>query len=343
MPVHRCPQCSLIYLDSEVERGVCPGCDAPLGPPPEPPPRDVPPPTPPAAPRRGAPFLLGLLTGCLIGPAALWGALRLGAPLPGGDEQGEALRAALARRTEADERAREAEAARAEAAKALGAANRRAEDALKQKGDTERRLQGALARLAEERGQRAALEKTLAEAKKLRLNPERSFVRDWQLLGPFASTADQGHDTVYPPEREPVQLKKPYDGFGGQVRWRPHRSAEDKIDLAAFFNYRAAGAAYAVSWVHSDTDQAVTLGVGSDDGIRLWVNGKKAHDVKGGRQARAGQDVVKSRLKMGWNEVLVKVDNITGTWEFYLEFRAADGRQPLKVFSISSPPPGKGG
>ena len=83
----------------------------------------------------------------------------------------------------------------------------------------------------------------------------------------------------------------------------------------------------------------MTLGVGSDDGVRIWVNGQQVHDVKGGRQARPGQDVVKARLKKGWNEIRAKVDNIVGTWELYLEFRTADGGQPLKIFSTSSLPP----
>jgi hypothetical protein len=349
MAVQRCPRCSIPCLDAEIERGVCPGCNAPLGPPAGPPRRDVPSPARTAAPvpRRAAPFLLGLFVGCLIGAAALWAALRLGASLPGGGiEETAAFQAVRAQKTEADNQARRSEAgrqaaesARAEAVKALDEANRLATAVLKQKDDVEPLLRDALARLDEERGRRASLEKALAEEKKPKPAPTLSFVRDWQLLGPFASTDEQGHDTVYPPEREPVQVKKAYDGFGGPVKWRPYHSAEDKIDLAGFFKYRKAGAAFAVSWVYSDGDQAVTLGVGSDDGVRLWVNRKKVHDVKGGRQARPGQDVVKARLKKGWNEILAKVDNITGTWELYLEFRAADGGQPLKLFSTSSPPP----
>lgn len=345
MPVHRCPQCSIPYVDDEIEQGVCPGCNAPLAPPP----RDVPTPAQTAAPvpRRGVPFLMGLLVGCLIGLAALWAALRLGAPLPGGGiEPTAALQGVQTQKTEADNQARESEAGRqaaesrlAEAVKALDAANRQMVAVRKQKDDAEQRLKDALARLNEEQGRRASLEKTLAEEKKPRPTPTLSFVHDWQLLGPFASADDQAHDTVYPPEREPVQLDKAYDGFGGPVKWRPYHSNEDKIDLADFFQYRDAGAAYAVSWVYSDRDQAVTLGIGSDDGVRVWVNREKVFDIKGGRQAKPGQDVVKGRLREGWNEILAKVDNITGTWELYLEFRTEDGGQPLKLFSTSSPPP----
>ena len=46
MPVHRCPHCSIPYVDDELEEGVCPGCNAPLAPPP----RDVPTPAQTAAP-----------------------------------------------------------------------------------------------------------------------------------------------------------------------------------------------------------------------------------------------------------------------------------------------------
>src|SRR5208337_2918695 len=86
MAFHRCPKCSIPYVDAEIESGVCPGCNAPLGSHLGLPRRDVPTPGPTAAfiPRRAAPFLLGLLVGSLIGAAALWAALELGALLPGG-------------------------------------------------------------------------------------------------------------------------------------------------------------------------------------------------------------------------------------------------------------------
>jgi hypothetical protein len=339
-------------VDAEIEQRICPACNAPLGPPAEPVPADAPAPAPPAAPvpRRAAPFLLGLSAGCLLGAAVLWAAVRLGAPLPGGIEQTPAFQAVRAQQAEADNQAREveagrqaAESARGEAVLELEAANRKAAAALNQKEDAEQRLSDALARLGEERGRRASLEKALAAEKEARAVPRRSFVRDWQLLGPFPSTGEQAHDAVFPPEREPVQLAKAYDGFGGRVRWRPYHSAEDKIDLAAYFQYWQGGAAYAVSWAYADRDQAVTLGVGSDDGVRLWVNGEKVHDVKGGRQAKPGQDVVRARLKKGWNEIRAKVDNIVGTWELYLEFRTADGGQPLPIRSTSAPPPAGAG
>ena len=219
MPVHRCPQCSIPYVDAEIEQGACPGCNAPLAPTPG---RDVPTPAQAAvpAPGRAGPFLLGLLVGCLIGPAALWAALRLGAPFraPGSSKRRRFTTwcprkhgPTTGRESEAGRQA--VESAHAEAVKALDAANRQADALQKQKDDAEKRLKDALGRLAQEQGRRASLEKAIAEEKKPRTAPTLSFVRDWQLLGPFASTGEQAHDAVYPPERGPVQLDRAYDGF----------------------------------------------------------------------------------------------------------------------------------
>jgi hypothetical protein len=261
-------------------------------------------------------------------------------------EQTEEFQAAQALKMEADNQARRsetgrraAESARAESAKAVDGATRKVAAVLKEKEGMQRRLNDALTRLAQQRGRRGPQDQALVEERGPKPEPTLSFVRDWQLLGPFTSTGERAHDSIYPPEREPVQLKKAYEGFGGHVTWRSYHSAEDKIDLARFFKYWQAGAAYAVSWVYSEREQAVILGVGSDDGVRVWVNAEQVHDVKGGRQARPGQDLVKARLRKGWNEIRAKVDNIVGTWELYLEFRTADGGQPLKVLSTSSPPP----
>jgi hypothetical protein len=272
-----------------------------------------------------------------MGAVALWAA-----SIPGTEEGSPAFQA---EKTAADQQVRQSEAARraaesarGEAEKARDAAGRHAADTLKQKEDLEQRLRDTLVSLSQEQRRREALDKALAAATKPKMVPTRSFVRDWQLIGPFVSTGTQGHDTVYPPEREPFRAEKAYDGFGGRLKWRPYHSPEDKIDLASFFRYWNAGAAYAVSWVHAESARPVMLAVGSDDGVHIWVNGDKVHDVKGGRQARPGQDIVKARLKKGWNEIRTKVDNIVGTWELYLEFRTADGRQPLKILSTNSPP-----
>src|SRR5205807_1518348 len=99
-------------------------------------------------------------------------------------------------------------------------------------------------------------------------------------------------------------------GVSGKVPWRLHHTDKDFIDLAGFYNYRGPGVAYAACWLHTEKARPVLLSVGSDDGIKIWMNRKPVLDRPVARAAAPGQDVVKADLTAGWNQLLVKVDNI---------------------------------
>ena len=60
----------------------------------------------------------------------------------------------------------------------------------------------------------------------------------------------------------------------------------------------------------------VVLRMGSDDGIKVWVNGQLAHFHEVGRAYRADADVAPARLIAGVNRIFVKVHNCTGGWGF---------------------------
>jgi hypothetical protein len=154
-----------------------------------------------------------------------------------------------------------------------------------------------------------------------------SFGRSWQLLGPFPNPDDRGHAIAYPPETEPMDLDQEFDGLKGKMRWRPHFSDNDRIDLEKFFAHGEAGVAYAVCWFRCDRPKAV-LATGSDDGIKVWLNGKLVVDKAVHREAVPAEDKTPVELGSGWNLLLVKVDNKFGTWAFYLELQdPANGRR----------------
>lgn len=171
--------------------------------------------------------------------------------------------------------------------------------------------------------------------------PERkaTFFRDWQLLGPLPSRNDQGHDLVYAPELETVDLQKPYRGVRGQVHWQPHASEADKIDLEKFFHHSDAGVAYAVCWAHCDRKRPAVLATGSDDGIKVWLGRKLVLDRRVHREAVPGDDQQKVELAPGWNELRVKVDNSVGSWAFYLEMRDPVTGGPVKGIRVQNTPP----
>jgi len=170
--------------------------------------------------------------------------------------------------------------------------------------------------------------------------PTGAFVREWLIVGPFADADRKGHATAFPPEAGAVDPGKEYKGAGGPVRWRPHSSPADYVDLAKLFRTQEPAVGYAVCWVRSDRARSARLSLGSNDGIKVWVNGKQVADKAVSRSAAPDQDRVPCELTPGWNELRVKVDNTGGPWGFYLELQEPTGERPPTgpEFRVTPPP-----
>lgn len=165
---------------------------------------------------------------------------------------------------------------------------------------------------------------------------EQTFVRTWQVLGPFPN-ADPPPDSM--PIGSKVSLAQEYAGLSGPLRWKAFESDNDKLDFGAACGSRDRALALVACWVHSASDRPVKLSIGSDDGVRVWVNQQPVHENKTQRSASPGQDAARAELKSGWNEILVQVDNIgAGDWALFLEFRNPDDDQPLKLPCTNQPP-----
>ncbi len=68
------------------------------------------------------------------------------------------------------------------------------------------------------------------------------------------------------------------------------------------------------------------LGLGSDDGVKIWLNGKLVHDKWVGRSSRIDEDVVALPLKAGKNRLLIKIQNVSGGWNFVYRVRTKPAR-----------------
>jgi hypothetical protein len=167
-----------------------------------------------------------------------------------------------------------------------------------------------------------------------------AFLRSWQIIGPFPNSGNKGLTTPYPPEDELIDLRKEYDGIKGKLRWKVRHSETDKIDLERILVHSKAGVAYAVCWFRCEEAKG-TLLTGSDDGIKVWINRKEVLARKALREAVPGEDKTPVQFKADeWNELLVKVDNRTSTWAFFLELQAADGKA-LEGLKVRTLPPGE--
>jgi hypothetical protein len=159
------------------------------------------------------------------------------------------------------------------------------------------------------------------------------FITAWQVSGPYTQ-ADQGSSlfaTAFAPEKN-----------GAKASWRPLPAGTQPnrpwmLDLiAALKGERRAG--YARTWVYSDKSQPARIEFGTDDGQKLWFNGKLVSEANRGGAAVPGDFKAAVELRPGWNALLLKVVQDTGPWEFCLRVRSASG-QRLDGLRVQAVPP----
>ncbi len=138
--------------------------------------------------------------------------------------------------------------------------------------------------------------------------------RDWWLAGPFgAETADQAFETIYGPElarhigREDVYGEK-------------RLSFVHKPDLTDGITHALSGeksAFYLGRTLFCSTPQSLSLSLGSDDALKVFLNGEEIFANNTRRGVAPDQDQVDISLVPGENTLVVKVVNDTGPAGFY--------------------------
>jgi len=118
-----------------------------------------------------------------------------------------------------------------------------------------------------------------------------------------------------------------FDGTGFE-EWRSVGFFAGLVDLAHEIGGDHA-AAYLKTRLWSMIDQPAVLEIGSDDGVKVWLNGQVVHANNAARGVTPGQDKVPVQFRTGWNDLLLKVTNGAGGWGACVRVADAQGR-PLK-------------
>ena len=162
------------------------------------------------------------------------------------------------------------------------------------------------------------------------LQPVRKFIPEWYMIGPFPNPRDAklqrlGLDTPYPPEKEfnPAKL---YPGVDGKpVRWTLDKTPPNgRMDLYKYDPYEMV-VVYALTYVYSPKEQDLPLLLGSDDGVKVFLNDKEIHRVLTVRVVKVDQDRVPLRLVKGWNKLMLKIENNYGGYNFYARVLDPEG------------------
>lgn len=161
---------------------------------------------------------------------------------------------------------------------------------------------------------------------------DRRFIVDWNLIGPFDAPDMSYLQTAYPPEAE-IDLHKTYSGKGNiRIQWQKIQAESSGfMRLENRIAPSERGIVYGAVSVFSPENKDVTMLVGSDDGVRIWLNGDLIHTNPAYRGAYPDQDRVPANLKKGWNTLLIKVLQGGGGWGYYVRFVDPEGQLRWKT------------
>lgn len=155
------------------------------------------------------------------------------------------------------------------------------------------------------------------------------FLKDWLVAGPFsqagANDALSVFNVAFPPEQP-----------GARVTWKAAPRA-DMIDLMGLFPGKAGCVAYLKTTVIAPRDTEAALLLGSDDGVKAWVNGAVVHSNNVDRGAVIDQDMAPIQLKRGANDILLKITQGGGGWAACARIVGTDGRPIDGLKSVSEP------
>jgi hypothetical protein len=109
---------------------------------------------------------------------------------------------------------------------------------------------------------------------------------------------------------------------GLTLTWQPVRSQSGYVNLQEGESPRKEYCVgYAWTEIEVSGDTPAWLGIGSDDGLKVWHNGVLVNDRWTRRISRLDDDIVPLRLKAGKNHLLIKIQNAAGDWSFVTRLR----------------------
>jgi hypothetical protein len=173
---------------------------------------------------------------------------------------------------------------------------------------------------------------------------EDGFIRSWLVSGPYSAPDYRGNDLTH----EWIAGEATLIPEAGD-KWKKRLSvASPDLDFQSsdLFPNEGDAAAYAAVYVWSARSGEVLLDspdmlradlrVGSDDGVKIWLNGKEIWSNPAARPMQQDNDVINDvKLKSGWNLLLLKVGQAGGQWQVMVRFTDPKGR-PIEDLKYST-------
>lgn len=163
------------------------------------------------------------------------------------------------------------------------------------------------------------------------INPaDNTFLRKWLVLGPV-QISDSGKQASNETQQKvfnsdiltikpgsPLNSAQKIAYMGKSLTWKLVKSENDVIDLGAQFGAIDYAYAYAMAEIKVDNPRKMLLGIGSDDAIKVWLNGKEIHQSFIGRGIEKDDDLVEIELQKGINQLVLKILDFEYDWGFVI-------------------------
>ena len=137
-----------------------------------------------------------------------------------------------------------------------------------------------------------------------------------------------------------VSINPSEGGMSNGKPWTRADSPTNYLDLAKLYGNPTYCAAYMLTYVYSPAQQTVNMWVGSDDGVKIWLNGAVVWTNDIWRLFSMDSDKFTATLPSGWSRLLVKVSQAGLTWGCSLKFCNSAGNPLPGVTYALTPPAG---
>ena len=158
-----------------------------------------------------------------------------------------------------------------------------------------------------------------------------AFIRDWLVAGPFSKPGVEGAEAIFNVAFGPET--------GQETKWKA-LPRSDQLNLLSVFPGQENCVAYLNAQLVAPAACEATLLIGSDDGVKVWMNSKAIHSNNTDRNYVVDQDKIPFHLRAGANEMLMKVSQGGGGWAVSARVVGADGGSVpgLGVEGVNAPP-----
>ncbi len=158
------------------------------------------------------------------------------------------------------------------------------------------------------------------------------YINTWYIIGPWENYGRDDFALIHPPElavdldatytdgqkgigieetdSDPIKVAGPKVTLDGVLRWKFMQSESMHNTVPVTTDHSTY---YAYTEVYFDEAVSMLVAIGTDDGGRLWINGKDVWQDAGTSWYNIDEHIEPFEFRQGWNTILIRLENTGGS------------------------------